>query len=242
MKNLFIIPEKWFRSFVFLMWLTVITALLHSGKYVLFLRPDFDVLLGVSVVILAGFVYSGSGSSRIELTTENLLKGFILILPLLYLFNADGNGLGASSLEKRITGLPKISMKHFNAEGIKPDDRPTSTIAPVKTTLLEIYKDMGKYKGLPVTVTGMLSHNKKIRETLGNEAVILFRFSVNCCAADALPYLLVIKKSDLSASGGTLWVEATGVFDLEKINKEIMPVLKNPVLKKVETPKSPFLF
>jgi uncharacterized membrane protein YcgQ (UPF0703/DUF1980 family) len=70
----------------------------------------------------------------------------------------------------------------------------------------------------------------------------VYRFLINCCAADALPLSIALDSDQTGAFANDQWVEVAGIFDLQQINGKPVPIISMPRIKPVEAPAVPYLF
>lgn len=103
--------ERWWRPLLFLAWFWALTKLLVHQRYTAFLRPEFGYVLGLGTFTLLGFLMTGMGERRSRrFGVPQALHALILLLPLAYLWNAEGMWLGAYAFQKRSLGLPTIDV------------------------------------------------------------------------------------------------------------------------------------
>lgn len=265
MKSFFTIRQEWWRTVVFLLWIIALVFLLLHQRYTIFLRSEFGILLGLGIVTLACFLLSGSlvAKSR-PLGMLEMARGCILILPLAYMLNSGEQGLDSNAFQNRSLGLPSVAMNTPTAVSPGTVEAPgleqsTTRRADVDTgaeekvlsapaapqeevSMLDIYMDPQKYKGRIISVIGIFTKNRKVQKDFGEKAMVVFRFTINCCAADAIPLALIILESDQSEFPDNTWVRVRGVFDLEKKEKDHIPVLKQASVEETKTPEIPYIF
>jgi uncharacterized membrane protein YcgQ (UPF0703/DUF1980 family) len=70
----------------------------------------------------------------------------------------------------------------------------------------------------------------------------VYRFLINCCAADALPLAIALDSDQTDAFANDQWVQVMGIFDLQQINGKPVPMVIKPQIKPVEAPAVPYLF
>jgi len=103
--------ERWWRPILFVAWIWALTGLLKNQRYTAFLRPEFGYVLGLGVFTLLGFLVTGMTESRSRhFGIPQVLHGLILLLPLAYLWNAQGASLDAYAFQKRYLGLPTVAV------------------------------------------------------------------------------------------------------------------------------------
>ena len=109
-------------------------------------------------------------------------------------------------------------------------------------TILEIYSNPDSYKGQRVIVMGMILRDEQLKPHFGGRDTAVYRFLINCCAADALPLAIALDSDQAGAFANDQWVQVDGVFDLQQINGKPVPIVSEPHIKPIEAPAVPYLF
>lgn len=265
MSSPLLVLQKWLRATIFLQWIIALAALLLTQQYTIFLRPEFGVLLVIGILVLVGFLASDSvGLHPRPLGLLEFVRGCILLLPLVYMLNSGKQGLDSTAFLKRSVGLPSVTSKNSTPvspdhagvpgpgqpaspkgrmEGIIPGDRRNAPVAAIEeVSLAEPIINPEEYQGKKISVIGIFSKNEKIREKFGENASVVFRFLINCCAADAIPLGMIILDSDQLEFPENTWVKATGVFDLGGDKENPLPLLNDVTMESIKAPKIPYLF
>ncbi len=252
-------PEKymarWLHPFVFAAWTAFTIYLLASGRYLEFLRPEFGMLLAVAHFIAMGFMIAAMARPK-ETDFSGVLRALVLLTPILFAVAMPEAMLGNQTFKKRFVGTENVvagrqDRSLLSARGTEndPDSPPgetqgglPDTETPLEPTILEIYLEPDFYGGRRVVVTGMILRDKILEEHFGGMDTAVFRFLINCCAADALP-LAIALDSDLAAPfPNDQWVRADGIFALRQIDGKPVPVIENATITAVEKPAVPYLF
>ncbi|MCB0044115.1 MAG: TIGR03943 family protein [Caldilineaceae bacterium] len=92
--------------------------------------------------------------------------------------------------------------------------------------------------GEPVDVTGFVYQY----EDLGTDQFLVMRYAVNCCAADAAAFALVVEWPDATALEDDMWVSVTGELMPGKVGGRTMPVVQGRVVELVDPPQQPYLY
>ena len=71
---------------------------------------------------------------------------------------------------------------------------------------------------------------------------VVFRFVINCCAADATPAAVLVDGEDMPDLPESAWVEVEGTFTLHEKNGRRVPILEKSSIKKIDAPKQQYLF
>ncbi|MDH4319673.1 MAG: TIGR03943 family protein [Desulfobulbaceae bacterium] len=254
MKSFFTIQRQWWRITLFLLWIGAFLFLLVTRKYIVFLRPEFAILLGLGILTLMGFLFSG-GLERSPRPASGLeiVRGCILILPLVYMLNASAK-LDSSDFRNRFLG-PSPAMdssicslkpkgERVNNSGLNTATSPSDPSGEIieEVTILDLKTAPQQYSGRQVLVVGMVFQSEEFDKIFGDNSHVLFRFTVNCCAADSAPVYALIKGDELPILPDDTWVKVGGVFEMEQTGNYSIPVIKDAVVEATDEPKIPYLY
>ncbi len=267
MNIITIIKNIRWRIPVYTFWLTVIVKLLVTGESSYFLRPEFTYILALGGLTLLFFlIFACLSDSSSKHSMGNFLHLAIMLLPLFYYLNAQGEFLGRQAYAKRQTGLPTIAsstadqIQDTEDSSILLEDNEEVIDVPTddmqiyqnpaqfdrntdELTILDLYDDPDDFIGKSVTVKGMIhKDDEDIAQEFGRNIPLLFRFVITCCAADAIPAGLLIDSSNYSNYQEGDWVEVQGIFASIDHNGENIPIIKTPTLTKTEAPENPYLY
>ena len=196
----------------FFLWMILFGSLLIGQNYTLFLRPSFAFLIYLGLTIcalfLASYLYQEPPLST-EATFPYLIKGLLFILPIIYMLSYNQETLGTFALKKKSSGLES----NYNM-----------------TTNSNISLDTDNYNSLDLTQLAQLSltNNSPIPvETIGqiylgpeqlpSGFVMLFRFAITCCAADARPIAFLLP-NQLENIKDDDWVKVQGNYQIQNID------------------------
>ena len=219
---------------VFISWITVLSWLILSERYVLFLRPDFlpllvcacGLLIGFSVVVLSGsFHPHGSLNSMLKWT-----RAAVLVVPLVYLIAIRDVTLGAKAFENRSNGMGfvgKITAKRTLTE-VKEAD--------VLTTL-ELLQYFKEFEGKNIVTEGMVYKG----EDIPNQYFMVYRFLMVCCAADSMPAGALVEHEEVDQFENDTWVRAEGILGLKEMESFTLPYIQADSLSIIEAPRFPYL-
>ena len=71
--------------------------------------------------------------------------------------------------------------------------------------------------------------------------IIVARFGITCCVADASVYGMMAK-GEVASLPKDKWVQVTGKIDQTQYNGETIPVIKINQLSKITAPQQPYVF
>ncbi|MBU0754555.1 MAG: TIGR03943 family protein [Planctomycetes bacterium] len=219
---------------VLLLWIAVLSFLLISGKYPLYILPGLWPLLVVGIILLmmAFFAYCRAGSGAESERRTAWVRSGLLILPLIYLSSVHGESLGVHALNKRmVKGMMDPTL--------------TSTLDPLnfvdgETLALDLHQISGNHQilsGRSVATIGQVAHDP----SLPGGFFILFRFVINCCVADARPVALMVQWNEGDLPQENDWIEIEGRLIVKPVADRIAVVIIADILKPVERPREIYL-
>ena len=253
-ESLFI---RWLDPLVFAIWTLFLIYLLISQHYIVFLRPEFGVLLTLAHLIALAFMLAAMvRSKKSEMDISAVLRSLVLLIPVLYSLIMPETMLGNQAFKKRFTGNAsgsigpiEESVKTFQGSESRPDgvssDQSVDNVqpeGPLELTILQLMLNPNLFNGQRVIVTGMIMRDAELKPHFGGLDTAVYRFLVSCCAADALPLAIALDADPSEALAKDQWVQVEGVFKLRQNDGKPYPVVAKPQIKLVEAPSMPYLF
>lgn len=200
-------------AIIYVTWLATYYWLLEAGRYKAFIQPRLWPLLILALILLlsytAAFISHFSGESGNGFKFEGWLQAAILLVPLIFLWAIYGQSLGSHALAKRALD----TNRSFPIAGNSPP-RSSPAMDGMTSSLLELMTYSEHFNGKRVAAEGMVyrgGHSDRTRFKL-------FRFAVVCCAADALPLVVLVKSRDAEKFNNDDWVRVEGTFCFETVN------------------------
>ncbi len=249
--------KRWLYPIVFIIWTGFLIYLLVTQQYVAFLRPEFGLLLAVAHFVAMGFMFTALIRPKTtEMDLPAILRALVLLVPVLYSIALPDTMLGNQAFKKRFIGTNNGAMSRqipswlssdrsvSNPDFKQPpgDIEGTQQATPQERTILDIYRNPNMYRGQRVIFTGMIVHDEQFKQYLGGRDAAVYRFLINCCAADALPLAIALDSDQADTFAKDQWVQVDGIFDLQQINGKPVPLVLKPQIKPVEAPAVPYLF
>jgi uncharacterized repeat protein (TIGR03943 family) len=230
-----------FRGLVLTAWTLGLALLLGFGRYSLFIRSTLWPLVLCNILILSLFLIAMllrpvHGAARpVSLTAW--VRGGMLLLPLLYMgslvFGSAASGLNSFALQKRSLGLGAAS--DFNSIPDSSDTSAVNTNAPI--SLGEVAWHMHRLAGTRVITEGRVS----VDDSLPPGQIVIFRFVIICCAADAMPVEVVVQSPKTSALKPDDWIRVSGILKTEQKDGNTVPVIMADQIDPIPTPDDPYL-
>jgi uncharacterized repeat protein (TIGR03943 family) len=227
-------------AFIFITWLNAYYWLLKGGHYQAFIQPKLWPLLILAMLLIlayaAAFISRFSLKLKISFQIDVWLKAATLFLPVLFLWTIYGQSLGSDAFAKRVFN-PSQSVP---IQDTSFKELPARTFSENNTTLLDLILYAEKLHGRRVAVEGMV-----YRGANGDKnSFKLFRFAVVCCAADALPFSVMVKTATQKDLQNDTWVRVEGLFNVETINdKQVSSIAADKILPiSTPSPEKRYLF
>lgn len=206
-------------------WILTLVFLLTDNRFHLFLKPQFGILIHISLWISIGFALSIIAFSPPPGVRDSLIKGMMLLVPVVFILTAGDRTLGGFALSKRPLAAPETTGQQATSPKAEDLDIPG-------LSMLTLIQEWDRYKDTRVTLEGVYYEPREKDETLA----VVFRYLVSCCAADALPLGVILKKDPDREIRDNDWVRITGVvredmmdgvpaifMSLEQIEKKPLP-------------------
>jgi putative membrane protein len=244
------------RPVVFGGWTCTLFYLVVSQRYTAFLRPEFGILLALSLFIALGFAFSTILHVKVmHVDFPHVLRGLILLLPVIFLLVMPEAHLGKDVFKTRFTGSAAMPFdRQEEAQDSAPEtanppgppargrEDTDSQIEAQGQTILEILLNPKSWEGRRVSFSGMIFRDENLKESFNGRDTLVYRFLINCCAADALPLSIVLDSAPAAAFENDQWVRVEGTFQLLRIHEKAVPFVDQASLKPIDPPKVPYLF
>jgi uncharacterized repeat protein (TIGR03943 family) len=132
-----------------------------------------------------------------------------------------------------------VTMTRSQPQSFRSNSRPEerSLIDWVRT--LAVYPEPDAYMGQPAKVQGFIVHPPN----LPSQYMLVSRFVITCCAADAYPVGLPVKiKGNPEAYPADSWQEVEGRMITENLDGKRQLVIEASSLKKIPKPANPYYY
>jgi uncharacterized repeat protein (TIGR03943 family) len=106
-----------------------------------------------------------------------------------------------------------------------------------KVTILQIMENIDYWKGKRVITEGMIYRGEK----LPDKHLVIYRFLMVCCAADALPLNILVETDNPKEFEQDQWVCVEGILSLKNIEGLDSPHIKADRITLVTPPGNKYL-
>ena len=162
----------------------------------------------------------------------------VFLLPLVIGLVVPHRPLGSEALANR--GLSAIAP--LRAGG---GDQPLQlALAPSERTILDwirafnLADDPSTEEGLPADVVGFAYRDPR----LPAGQVLLGRFALTCCVADAMAIGLIVEGDDLDQMVDNAWYRVQGPIHLASLDGQPIPLIRAEKVQEVPMPEQPYLY
>ena len=236
--------SRYGRPLLMCAWFYALAGLLPGRAYKVFLRPEFGILLVVALLVLIGFLFAEMSSLERKRTfgMDGAIRMLLLIAPLVYLPIARGTSLDSRAFQHRwtdINGTNIVSRVEDAGAIVNPA---ASSTAALEVTILDLSYDPDRYQEQRIAVLGMIHRDPKLKERFGADACFLFRFVINCCAADAQPVAILLCGDVPADLADDTWIRAEGRFTFREEKAQPMPTLEISKATRSAKPREPYLY
>jgi len=222
-------------AIVYVVWAFFYLLMLSGGNYEAFLQSRFWVLMalgaGITILYVASCLarkpFSGRGHRFGE--AGAWVRASLLILPMLFVWNAWGDGLGTYALSKRFIRLTTMAMtdKEKQTDAVAPDNA-----SPAEASVLTLVRDPKQYVGKRVYTEGIVYRDEKVPK----DHFVLFRFVITCCAADAQPVGILVHAENVEKLKNDTWVHAEGRFVLREFDGTLTACIEAESVDTIRVP------
>jgi putative membrane protein len=213
-----------------LLWLLTVDRPGHY-RYQTFVRADLwpllvGALLVLVLLLLQAVGRQGPGHTAARDLWPRWTQFAILLLPLAYVAGVTTGGLGSDAFVQRRTG--GVVVAGFGRADNDRSDRPP--------TVLDLMTS-DRFVGREVAVEGQVYRGEDV--PAGH--LVLFRFVITCCAADAVPVAVLVKLPAAGDWQNDAWVRVTGVVEIIPVRGEQGPCIMARDVAMIAEPSRPYL-
>ncbi|MBE9118766.1 TIGR03943 family protein [Lusitaniella coriacea LEGE 07157] len=241
----------WLDTLALLAWGIVLVKLWLTGQLRLLIHPNYAplsfgagiLLLGVGIAQLwrqwksRRAVRPAPKMQHITLFPPGWATGLLLASAVAGLMIPPKILASDTAIQRGITeSLPytKTQTQAFRTS-TKPEDR--TIIDWVKT--LNAYPEPDAYVGQQANVKGFVVRNPDLPQ----EYFLICRFVITCCAVDASPIGLLVKRPEgLKDYPNDTWLEVKGKTIAKEVGGQRQVVIKADAIAKIPTPRDPYEF
>ena len=225
-----------------------------SGQIVFLLHPDYMWLSNTAgIVLLAMAIFKVIRQSRMSSSATALSKvqhlslmpkgwssALLLLIGLLGLWYTPKPFASDIALQRGVTDVVAVTRSQPQAFRVSSKPQDKTIVDWVRT--LNVYPEPDEYQGQAVDVSGFIIHPPDLPKNY----VLISRFILTCCAADAYPVGLPVKLDGDSLNGDRTrypadeWFRVKGRMGTEEINGDRRLTVLAAEIDAIEEPKNPY--
>jgi uncharacterized repeat protein (TIGR03943 family) len=228
-------------GFLFLKyWLTEkLYLLIHPNYFWLTIAAGF-VLLGLALaraILVICYPFAGTSGPHLSLFPPGWSRWILIVTAIAGLLISPRAFASQTALERGISDsltVTRVRPQAFRAT-VKPENR--SIVDWIRT--LTVYPEPDAYTGQSVSVKGFVVHSPET----GPNYLLIARFIITCCAADAYPVSLPVKLPEgqrRDAYKPDSWQKVEGQMRTETLAGKRQLVIQATALSPVDEPKNPY--
>lgn len=225
------------KAAVLSVWAAFFVWLLASGEVYRYIGPRtyWVVIFGAVCLSLAavGYVILAMSTPADRTTTPQVVGVAILLAPILLVVLIPKPSLGSLAASRKLTGGSTAALA-LKPSTLQPGEELSFQDLSYAASSPEYAAGLGLSEGYEVDLVGFISG----AETGAPDAVALTRFSIFCCAADAVPYTIPVNlPPDAPAVSRDTWIKVEGAV----FQHEDTWVVEAQRVEKVGTPENPYI-
>jgi uncharacterized repeat protein (TIGR03943 family) len=228
---------------IFSIWAGFFIWLLIDNRYQSFLQPHFKFLLITAAVILSLFViislFKGMLYPNTINKTDFRLKAVFFIFPAYLMVQVSDMTLGSHAFSNRNVNsldnysMAKLSSNKSNKLKSKKDILNNGNNEMVNASIRDLVTLPEFYHGNKVKTMGMIYNGDN---TTPEGYLVIFKFLVTCCMADAQPLGMLIKRTEKDSLENDTWVNVYGSFKKTRLDEqEVLHIIPDSI-QTIETP------
>ena len=225
-------------------WLFSLSGMIARDEHTLFLRPSLIFLPVFTFLIFLAFFLvemQRSDQARVESRGRGI-RWLILISPVLFLPIARQTTLGQAEFDQRWLGgeaaMPTIASQPPWMTSQRSSPPPTQG----QDLFGRIYWNPEPYHLQNVSILGMVRRMPEITDMHGPDAGLIYRFIINCCVADAVPFgILLTDGLPLDAADGD-WLQVDGKLVYERTPPFDVMRIENVQATHAVAPRNPYAY
>lgn len=239
--------QNWLEVLAIAAWGSLMLKYWLTGKLNLLIHPDYFWLVitgGLGLLVVAGLKTwqllrwrrrAIGAVQHVTLLPPGFSSTLLLGTAILGLMFTPRVFASQTALQRGVTdylAATRTQPQAFRAS-IKPEER--SLLDWVRT--LNVYPEPDAYAGQKVKVQGFVIHPPE----LPSEYLLISRFVITCCAADAYPIGLPVKLTDnRQVYPPDTWLEVEGQAIAQQLGGKRQLAIQASSLKKIPEPRNPY--
>ena len=229
------IAPRWMKTAVLGVWALFFVWLLVSGRVNTYIGPRtyWVIVFGAVCLILATIAQVLLRPAEDETASRRWWLGYVaMLVPIFVVFVVPEPSLGSLAASRKSAG-GIVSAAALRPPALEPGEEVSFQQISYALESEEYAAALGLGEGYEVDLTGFVSAS----DEFSSDVFPLTRFSIFCCAADAVPYTVAVRAPSGQRYGLDDWVRVRGVLarDGETF------VVQAESVEAVEPPDDPYI-
>ncbi len=243
----------WLDTTALILWGLLLLKYWVSGQIYYLLHPDYvwlTVLAFIALFLIAGhqiWIHLTQRKHRrfsrqpaammqhISILPAGLGSGILVAIACLGLLYTPRPFASDIALQRGVTDT--LMMTRSQPQAFRVSNRPEERSLLDWIRTINVYPEPDEYAGDPVSVEGFVVYPPE----LSNEYLMISRFIITCCAADAYPVGLPVRvEGDRSQYAADEWFRVEGEMSTETLNGQRQLVIQGDRLESIPTPRNPY--
>lgn len=157
----------------------------------------------------------------------------VIAIPLLLGVLMPPEPLSAASVNGGIT-TASVGINYENVDAIPPTERNLLHWLH----LFDEADDPAEFDGTPVELIGFVYE----QPDFDDDHVMIVRFTISCCVADALAIGIPFNTASMDAPAMGEWIRITGTLEAGTFRDEITPIIQPEQIVPIDVPADPYLY
>jgi putative membrane protein len=221
-------------------WTAAFFWLLGGGKYQAFLQPKLEPLVAAGAVLSGILALAALHSVLRRRGTAAAPRGgvagvVLMLIPIAFLWTVYGESLGQHALSKRavVIGREQVAAPPAPVPAGEGPEKAPAPASAREVTLSDLTDRASDFLGSAVVLEGMISKSGGLPE----DWILLFRFRIVCCAADAQPLGVMVRGRGLfDKLQEDSWVRISGRFEMLDFDGEATPAVSATAAEGIPPP------
>ncbi|MBV9387401.1 MAG: TIGR03943 family protein [Chroococcidiopsidaceae cyanobacterium CP_BM_ER_R8_30] len=217
-----------------------------NGKLGLLIHPDYFWLVTLTALVMLTICglqvrelrrrrSCASRVAHLTLFPPGLSSSILLLTALLGLVFTPHIFTSQIALQRGVTDT--VAMTRAQPQAFRSSRPPEERTLVDWVRMLNVYPEPDEYTGQKVNVQGFVIHPPELPPNL----LMLSRFVITCCAADAYPVGLPVKLDQTSkAYPSDSWLEVQGQMITENLAGKRQLTIQASSIRQITEPKNPY--
>ncbi|MEM7770851.1 MAG: TIGR03943 family protein [Cyanobacteria bacterium P01_E01_bin.6] len=244
----------WLDTSALLLWGSLLLKYWISGQIYFLLHPDYvwlTVIASIGLLALASWqimrfvsqlkqkrriaFQSTFSPQHITLLPKGFGSGLLVAIACLGILYTPRPFASDIALQRGVTDT--LAMTRSQPQSFRVSNQPEDRTLLDWIRTINVYPEPDAYTGDPVKVEGFVVYPPE----LPNDYLMISRFIITCCAADAYPVGLPVKvQGDRTQFPQDSWFRVHGAMTTEVVNEQRQLVIVSDSLEAIPTPRNPY--